>query len=108
MSPRAKSSRPGSPRLASPRPPSDWVRRPFQGALTSATLAINESSAELTRQGREIFRLGLGQSPFPVPEQVVEALRTHAAEKDYLPVQGLASLRQAVAEHHRAPRRLAG
>ena len=78
----------------------DWVRRPFQGALASATLAINERSAELARQGREIFKLGLGQSPFPVPDEVVESLRAHAAEKDYLPVQGLARLRQAVAEHH--------
>jgi aspartate aminotransferase len=44
--------------------------------------------------------MGLGQSPFPVPERVVESLRVHAHEKDYLPVQGLPALREAVAGHH--------
>ncbi len=70
------------------------------GLPPSATVAINDRSNELRRQGREIFKLGLGQSPFPVPAPVVEALRQHAAEKDYLPVQGLRGLREAVAEHH--------
>ena len=58
-----------------------------RGLPPSATVAINDRSNELRRQGREIFKLGLGQSPFPVPDQVVEALRQHAPEKDYLPVQ---------------------
>ena len=42
--------------------------------------------------------LGLGQSPFPVPPGVVEALRTAAPEKDYLPVRGLRPLREAVTD----------
>ncbi len=66
----------------------------------SATLAINEESGKLTREGRRIYRLGLGQSPFPVPEPVVAALREHAHEKDYLPVKGLPELRKAVADYH--------
>jgi aspartate aminotransferase len=66
----------------------------------SATLAINELSADLQREGRDIVRFGLGQSPFPVPGVVVEALRRHAHQKDYLPVQGLLPLRQAVARFH--------
>ncbi len=72
-----------------------------KGIAPSATVAINDRSNELLRQGRDIFKLGLGQSPFPVPDVVVESLREHAGEKDYLPVQGLAALRDAVAEHHR-------
>ncbi len=48
------------------------------GLLPSATVAINDLSAELRRQGREIFKLGLGQSPFPVPGSVFEALRRGA------------------------------
>jgi aspartate aminotransferase len=63
----------------------------------SATLAINEKSARLKAQGSPVYRLGLGQSPFPVPERVVQALRDHAHEKDYLPVSGLKPLREAVA-----------
>src|SRR5690606_7376175 len=37
--------------------------------------------------------------PFPVPAPVVQALRDHAAEKDYLPVRGLYELRRAVAHY---------
>ena len=66
----------------------------------SATLAINERSAELQKQGKKIYRLGLGQSPFPVPDFVVKALNMNAHQKDYLPVAGLLELRQAVAEFH--------
>lgn len=67
----------------------------------SDTLAINELSKKLQSEGRSIYRFGLGQSPFPVPEIVVEALKLHASEKDYLPVQGLMALREAVADFHR-------
>ena len=72
-----------------------------RGLGESATLAINERSAELKSQGRMVYRLGLGQSPFPVPAPVVESLRHHAHEKDYLPPRGLRELRGAVAEFHR-------
>ncbi len=72
-----------------------------RGIPPSATLAINERCAELEKLGREVFRFGLGQSPFPVPEVVVEELRRNAHQKDYLPVRGLPQLREAVAEHHR-------
>ena len=66
----------------------------------SATLAINERSAQLQSEGKKIYRLGLGQSPFPVPQCVQEALRKNAHQKDYLPVAGLLELRRAVAEFH--------
>jgi aspartate aminotransferase len=72
-----------------------------RGLEPSATLAINERCRALKQEGRDVCRLGLGQSPFPVPESVVQALRDSAAEKDYLPVKGLPSLREAVAEFHR-------
>ncbi|NLX05863.1 MAG: aminotransferase class I/II-fold pyridoxal phosphate-dependent enzyme [Phycisphaerae bacterium] len=72
-----------------------------RGLSQSATLSINEHSASLRREGRQIFRLGLGQSPFPVPAPVVEALKVNAHQKDYLPVKGLSQLRQAVADYHR-------
>ncbi|MCB0293370.1 MAG: aspartate aminotransferase, partial [Calditrichaeota bacterium] len=43
-----------------------------RGLPQSATLTINEKSAELIRQGRKVIKLGLGQSPFPVPHSVIE------------------------------------
>jgi aspartate aminotransferase len=67
-----------------------------RGLGQSATLAINEQSAELQRQGQKVYRLGLGQSPFPVPEHVAEALRRNAHQKDYLAVKGLPALREAI------------
>lgn len=71
----------------------------FSAVEPSATLVINERSSQLIKAGKEVYRLGFGQSPFPVPEIVVAELRKHANEKDYLPVLGLFDLRQAVAEH---------
>lgn len=66
-----------------------------RGRSPSATVAINDRSNLPREQGKEIFKLGLGQSPFSVPNVVVEALREHAGEKDYLPVQGLEALRES-------------
>ena len=43
-----------------------------RGLPPSATLAINELSTQLRREGKHIYKLGLGQSPFPVPRPVVE------------------------------------
>ncbi len=73
----------------------------IRGLSKSATLAINEKSHALIREGREVFKLGLGQSPFPVPESVVEELKANAHQKDYLPVMGLPALCDAVADFHR-------
>lgn len=67
----------------------------------SATLAINELSAKLISEGKEVFRLGFGQSPFPVPNKVVEALKKNAFQKDYLPVQGLKPLREEISSFFR-------
>jgi len=72
-----------------------------RGLKPSATVAINERCNELIREGRTIYKLGLGQSPFPVPESVVDKLRTHADRKDYLAVRGLTELRSGVADYHR-------
>ncbi|MCH7824559.1 MAG: aminotransferase class I/II-fold pyridoxal phosphate-dependent enzyme [Acidobacteria bacterium] len=61
---------------------------------------MNELAARLTSEGRELFRLGFGQSPFPAPDEVVAALRDNAHRCDYLPVRGLPALREAIAAHH--------
>lgn len=73
----------------------------IRGMGQSATMAIKDQCRTLRAQGRRIHDFGLGQSPFPVPETVVEALRRAAPHKDYLPVQGLPALREAVADFHR-------
>ncbi len=70
-----------------------------RGLKSSATVEINEISDRLREAGREVFKLGLGQSPFPVPAPVVEALRENAPRKEYLPVRGLPALRAAIADY---------
>ena len=84
------------------RPDASWIDESVRSLRASPTLAINELSNRLRRDGRTIYKLGMGQSPFPVPEIVVEALKAAAHENDYLPVRGLPELRAAVAAHHRA------
>ena len=73
----------------------------IRGINQSPTLAINELSKKLSNNGMKIYPMGLGQSPFPVPAPVVETLKIHAHEKDYLAVKGLEALRKAVAHFHR-------
>ena len=80
--------------------PEARLNRHVIGLQPSSTTAINARSDALRQAGRTIFKMGLGQSPFPVPPPVVEALQQSAFQKDYLPVSGLAQLRDAVARHH--------
>ena len=65
----------------------------------SATLAINEESNRLKKSGKKIYKFGFGQSPFPIPEQVVAVLKKNADKHTYLPMQGLEELRSVIASH---------
>ncbi|RUO32560.1 pyridoxal phosphate-dependent aminotransferase [Aliidiomarina soli] len=79
--------------------PAVQINLNIRGMKPSATVAINERSAELQAQGREVLKLGLGQSPFPVPKHVQQALRDNAQQKDYLAVKGLPALRQSISAY---------
>ena len=72
----------------------------LEGLGISATVAINDRSNRLLAEGEDVIKLGLGESPFPVPERVVDALKASAHEKNYLEVKGLPALREAVTGHH--------
>ena len=65
----------------------------------SSTLAINEASRKLEEQGKKIFKFGFGQSPFKIPNDVVEELKNNAHQNKYLPMQGLLELRTVVAKY---------
>ena len=65
----------------------------------SSTLKINEVSKELESKGEKIFKFGFGQSPFEVPDDVVNELRNNAYQNKYLPMQGLKELRKVVAKY---------
>ena len=65
----------------------------------SATLAINEESNRLKRSGKKVYKFGFGQSPFPVPDSIVSALKNNANKNTYLPMLGLEELRSAIANY---------
>ena len=65
----------------------------------SSTLLINETSKKLEDQGKKIYKFGFGQSPFKVPDEIVEELKNNAFQNKYLPIQGLSELRNAVAKY---------
>lgn len=85
--------------MANRQHPDKSLNLNVRGLARSATLAINERCNELQLEGRTVYRLGLGQSPFPVPAPIVEKLKTNAHQKKYLPVKGLPELRNEVASY---------
>ena len=64
----------------------------------SATLAINEESNKLKKSGKKVYKFGFGQSPFPIPDPIILALKNAANKNSYLPMQGLEELRSVIAE----------
>ena len=75
------------------------VKKKIVKLKESSTLAINEKSKELISKGKKVYQFGFGQSPFPVPEKIVNALRKNAHRKEYLPIQGLPELRQKISDY---------
>jgi len=75
------------------------------GVTVPANLRINDRIHELRELCRKhgcerpYHHFAFGQSPFPPPAPIVEALRDHAGRHGYLPTAGLPELRAAVAGH---------
>ena len=51
---------------------------------TSSTLLINEESKKLEKLGKKIFKFGFGQSPFNIPNNIIEELKKNAFQNKYL------------------------
>ena len=68
---------------------SKFIKDQINQLKLSATLAINEESNRLKNSGKKIYKFGFGQSPFPIPESIVKALKMNADKNSYLPMQGL-------------------
>ena len=75
------------------------IKNKIKNLDLSATLKINEISKNLENDGKKVIRFGFGQSPFQVPDQVVEELKKNAHQKSYLPTQGLHELREVIAKY---------
>ena len=66
----------------------------------SQTLLLNEQSRMLENEGKDIFKFGFGQSPFPPLPVAIENLKKYAGAKDYSAVQGIPHLRESIARFH--------
>ena len=75
------------------------VKKKILKLKESSTLVINEKSKELISKGKKVYQFGFGQSPFPVPEKIVEELKKNAYRKEYLPIQGLSKLRKVISDY---------
>ncbi len=75
------------------------IKKNIRHLKPSATLAINEKAKKLLKKGNKIFNFGFGQSPFPIPDKIVSALKDNAHRKEYLPMQGLPELRNAISKY---------
>ena len=75
------------------------IKKNILNLKPSSTLVINEKSKELITKGKKIYRFGFGQSPFPVPEKIVNALKEKKKRKNYLPIQGLPELRESISSY---------
>ena len=76
-----------------------FIKKQISLLKPSATLAINEESNRLKKIGKKIYKFGFGQSPFPIPEKIILALKNNADKNKYLPIQGLEELRLAISNY---------
>ena len=72
----------------------------FLSVAKSGTLSLHEQSRALEAAGRVVYKFGFGESPFPPPRPVQDALRDAAQRNDYTDVAGLPQLRERVAAFH--------
>ncbi len=77
----------------------DLTKKSILKLKQSSTLVINEKCKKLINQGKKVYQFGFGQSPFPVPEKIVTALKNNAHRKEYLPIQGLSKLRESISKN---------
>jgi len=74
------------------------VNQNIQNLKPSATLAINQKVVALREKGETIFHFGFGQSPFPIHQSIVNALKDNATNNHYLPTIGVDVLRNTIAK----------
>ncbi len=65
----------------------------------SPTLEIHEHVNQERKKGNDIYHMGFGQAPFPVPNRVQKELGKNADKNMYLPTAGLGELREAALEY---------
>ncbi len=78
----------------------DFLKKHIKPGKHSETLLINQLSQLRSDNNQNVYKFGFGQSPFPVPDKIVESLSNAAHRKEYMSVQGHAPLRKAIVNFH--------
>lgn len=68
----------------------------------SPTLAINQVSEELLREGKKVYKFGFGQSPFPAPATLTASLTVNSTKQGYTNPQGLDELRDSIIKYYKS------
>ena len=55
---------------------------------TASTLDFNEKVKQKMKSGQKVYHFGFGQSPFPIMDEMVEALKENVHQTDYEPWTG--------------------
>jgi len=78
------------------------LKKIIKNLKPSSTLRMNEISNKLQSKGKKIYKFGFGQSPFEIPDDVVNELKNNAHQNKYLSMQGLSELRTAISKYSSA------
>ena len=69
------------------------INKHIKSLKTSATLAINQKVKPMRNKGEIISHFGFGQSPFPIHDSIIKALKNNADNNNYLSSTGLEALK---------------
>lgn len=70
------------------------------GLGVSPTLLGNQRALERRAQGQQVFHMGFGESPFPVPARLKEAMARETHHKQYLGTAGLPELKEKILNYY--------
>ncbi|KAK7072757.1 hypothetical protein SK128_010765 [Halocaridina rubra] len=82
-------------------PAEGLVRADLSKSSPASNLAFNEEIKALKRAGRNIYHFAFGLSPFPVPKCMVRHVQEFSHVNEYLPMSGIAELREEVVKFHK-------
>lgn len=74
-----------------------FCRTQYQKPKLSKTLQVGQLYKNLKSQNIDVTNLGMGQSPFPVPDLIQNSLKNNTHQADYLPITGLPELTTQIA-----------
>ncbi|XP_076034350.1 aspartate aminotransferase-like isoform X2 [Oratosquilla oratoria] len=81
--------------------PTNLVRGNLVQKGIAQNIDFNEKIKKMMKEGRRVTHFGFGQSPFPVPECLVDFAKEFAHVYGYVSMTGIPELRQAIVQMHK-------